>query len=234
MDYTGIKINRGTHGIFEEIEKNANVLCARGLIIFACIATILGILASIVDKSAYMTEVRICIAVIDVDCLLAAYFSLKKKEPSELQKYWLFLAWSLAICLAVSSVDSSVTLLYAVPVLLAVRYYSVLFTVVVSTLNIIFAFIPYIANVYKHAYPLDFIVLEEGTVITMAGDSLDGTVNALGSIDVTATITNMLTYGYLSTALFLVMISILAVMLSKFNRDNVIKQYNAARSRIEN
>lgn len=107
------------------------------------------------------------------------------------------------------------------------------FTLSVSVLNIIFAFIPYIIKVYIHAIPLDFIILEEGTVITMAGDSLHGTVNALSTIDRTATITNLLSFGYLGTVSILVFISVFAVLLTDFTRKTIIKQYNASRNRME-
>lgn len=122
-------------------------------------------------------------------CIATAWYSLKRKRHGSLHKYALFGAWSVAICMIASCIDSSVSLLYALPIILAIRYYSVGFTLSISVLNIIFAFIPYIIKVYIHAFPLDFVVLEEGAVITMAGDSLHETVNALSTIDVTATIT---------------------------------------------
>lgn len=233
MEYIDVKVNKGTKGIFNDIERSANKLCAMGLMLLAAVTTILVTIASFVDHSAYMVEVRICAAILVIDCLVMMYITFKTNVHQTKLKYILFLAWSLALGLMMTSVDSSVTILYAIPVLLATRYYDVVFTIVVSVLNIIFAFIPYIINVYKRAFPLDFVVLEQGTVITMAGDSLDGTVNALESINITDTISNMLAYGYLTLALILVMISILAVALTKLNHDNLIKQYNISRNRIE-
>ena len=233
MEYGEMKINRGTKGIFEEIEKSSNILCAKGLIACASITTVIGIIAVITDKSAYMKFVKIGFSIAVVVCAAMAWYSLSRKEHGSFHKYTLFIAWSVAICMIASSIDSSESLLYAIPIILSIRYYSVVFTLSVSVLNIIFAFIPYIIKVYIHAFPLDFIVLEQGTVITMAGDSLDGTVNALSTIDVTATITNMLTFGYLVTMSVLVVISIFAVLLTNFTRKNIIKQYNASRDRIE-
>jgi hypothetical protein len=109
----------------------------------------------------------------------------------------------------------------------------VVFTLSVSVLNIIFAFIPYIIKVYIHAFPLDFVILEEGTVITMAGESLHGTVNALSTIDRTATITNMLSFGYLGTMSALIFISVIAVLLTDFRQKTIVRQYNSTRSRLE-
>lgn len=233
MEYGEMNINRGKKSIFEEIEHSSNILCAKGLIACAAITTVIGIIAVILDKSTYMQSVMIRIVIAVVVCVAMAWYSLKRKKHGSLHKYALFAAWSVAICMIASCTDSSESLLYAIPIMLAIRYYSVVFTLSVSVLNIIFAFIPYIIKVYIHAFPLDFVVLEEGTVITMAGDSLYGTVNALSTIDMTATITNMLSFGYLVTMSVLVVISIFAVMLTSFTRKNILTQYNASRNRME-
>ena len=233
MEYGEMKINRGKKRIFEEIEKSANILCAKGLITCAAITTVIGIIAAIVDKSEYMQSVLIEFSIAVVVCVATAWYSLKRKEHGKLHKYALFGAWSVAICIIASNIDSSENLLYAIPIILAIRYYSVVFTLSVSVLNIIFSFIPYIIKVYIQAFPLDFIILEEGTVITMAGESLHGTVNALSTIDRTATITNMLSFGYLGTLSILVFISIFAVLLTDFTRKTIINQYNSSRSRME-
>ena len=233
MEYGEMKINRGKKGIFEEIEKSSNILCAKGLIACAAITTVIGIIAVIVDKSEYMPSVMIAFAIAVAVCVTMAWYSLKRKEHGSLHKYALFGAWSVAICIIASNIDSSENLLYAIPIILAIRYYSVVFTLSVSVLNIIFAFIPYIIKVYIHAFPLDFVILEEGTVITMAGESLHGTVNALSTIDRTATITNMLSFGYLGTFSVLVLISIFAVLLTDFTRKTIINQYNSSRNRME-
>ena len=233
MELGEMKINRGKKSIFEEIEKSSNILCAKGLIACAAITTVIGIIAVIVDKSVYMPFVAISLSIAVVVCVAMAWYSLKRQEHGGLHKYALFGTWSVAICMIASCIDSSESLLYAIPIILAIRYYSVVFTLAVSVLNIIFAFIPYIIKVYIHAFPLDFVVLKEGTVITMAGDSLRGTVNALSTIDRTATITNILSFGYLVTMSGLVFISIFAVLLTDFTRKNLIKQYNASRNRME-
>ena len=233
MEYGEMKINRGKKGIFEEIEKSSNILCAKGLIACAANTTVIGIIAVIVDKSEYMPSVMIAFAIAVAVCVTMAWYSLKRKEHGSLHKYALFGAWSVAICIIASNIDSSENLLYAIPIILAIRYYSVVFTLSVSVLNIIFAFIPYIIKVYIHAFPLDFVILEEGTVITMAGESLHGTVNALSTIDRTATITNMLSFGYLGTLSILVLISIFAVLLTDFTRKTIINQYNSSRNRME-
>ena len=233
MEFGEMKINKGKKSIFEEIERSSNILCAKGLLACAAIITANGIIASIVDKSEYMQSVMNEFAIVVVVCVAMAWYSLKRKAHGSLHKYALFGAWSVAVCIVASNIDSSGSLLYAIPILLAIRYYSVVFTLSVSVLNIIFAFIPYIIKVYIHAIPLDFIILEEGTVITMAGDSLHGTVNALSTIDRTATITNLLSFGYLGTVSILVFISVFAVLLTDFTRKTIIKQYNASRNRME-
>ena len=233
MEYGEMKINRGKKGIFEEIEKSANILCAKGLIACAAITAVVGIIAAIVDKSEYMQSVKTNFSVAVLVCVAMAWYSLRRKEHGSLHKYALFGAWSIAICMIASCIDSSENLLYAIPIILAIRYYSVVFTLSVSVLNIIFAFIPYIIKVYIHAFPLDFVILEEGTVITMAGESLHGTVNALSTIDRTATITNMLSFGYLGTLSILVFISVFAVLLTDFTRKTIINQYNSSRNRME-
>ena len=233
MEYGEMKINRGKKSIFEEIEKSSNILCAKGLIACAAITTAIGIIAAIVDKSEYMQSVIIEFAIAVVVCGAMAWYSLKRKDHGSLHKYALFGAWSVAICIIASNIDSSENLLYAIPIILAIRYYSVVFTLSVCVLNIIFAFIPYIIKVYIHAFPLDFVALEEGTVITMVGDSLHGTVNALSTIDRTATITNMLSFGYLGTLSILVFISVFAVLLTDFTRKTIIHQYNSSRNRME-
>lgn len=233
MKYREMNINRGRKGIFEEIEQSSNILCAKGLIVCAVITTVIGILAAIVDKSEYMQSVIIGFAIAVVVCASMAWYSLSRKQHGSLHKYALFGAWSVAICILASNIDSAETLLYAIPILLAIRYYSVIFTLSVCVLNIIFAFIPYIIKVYLQAFPLDFVVLEEGTVITLAGESLHGTVNALSTIDRTATIVNMLSFGYLGTLSILVLLSVFAVLLTDFTRKTIIHQYNSSRNRME-
>lgn len=227
------EINRGKKQLFEEIEKSSNILSAKGLITFAAITTVIGIIAVIADQSDYMRFVKINFAIAVVVCVATAWYSLQRKNHGSLHKYALFGAWSVAICMIASCIDSSENLLYAIPIVLAIRYYSVVFTLSVSVLSIIFAFIPYIIKVYIHAFPLDFVILEEGTVITIAGGSLHSTVNALSTIDRTATIANMLSFGYLGTMLGLVFISIIAVMLTDFTRKTIIRQYNSSRNRLE-
>ena len=231
MEY--VEINRGKKRLFEEIEKSSNILCAKGLIACASITTVMGIIAVIGDTSDYMQFVKINFTIAVVVCSAMAWYSLKRKVHGPLHKYALFGAWSVAICMIASCIDSAESLLYAIPIILAIRYYSVVFTLSVSVLNIIFAFIPYIIKVYVHAFPLDFVILEKGTVITLAGDSLHSTVNALSTLDRTATITNMLSFGYLGTMSVLVFISVIAVLLTDFTRKTIINQYNSSRNRLE-
>lgn len=232
IDYSSV--SRGTRGIFSGVEQSANRFSAKCLIMLAAVAIVLVALASVVDKSEYMHEVRIAIAALVVISLSAGVFCLVKKKETRYRKYMLCFAWFLALILAVTFIDSSVALLYAIPVLLAVRYNSVVFTLFVSLFNIIFAFFPYLINTYRGAYPLDFVVLKQGTVITIADASLDGTVNALTSgLDRTETIINMLSYGYLSIVLFLVIISVIAVSFTAYNRKLILDQYKKARSLLE-
>ena len=233
MEFAEMKIDRGKKGIFEEIEKSSNILCAKGLIAFAAMTTVIGIIAVIIDKSEYMKFIMTNFSIAVVVCVAMAWYSLKRKNHGTLHKYALFGAWSVAICMIASSIDSSENLLYAIPIILAIRYYSVVFTLSVSILNIIFAFIPYIIKAYTQAFPLDFVILEEGTIITVTGESLHSTINALSTIDRTETITNMLSFGYLGTMSGLIFISVFAVLLTDFTRKTIIKQYNSSRNRME-
>ena len=209
MEYGEIKISRGKKGIFEEIEKSSNALCAKGLIAFSIIIIVIGIIAAIIDKSEYMLYIKVNFAVAALVCAATAWYSLKKKKHGKLHKYALFGAWSVAICMIAISIDSSENLLYAIPLIFAIRYYSVVFTLAVSVLNIIFAFLPYIIKAYTQAFPLDFVILEEGTVITVTSESLHTTINELSTIDRAATITNMLSFGYLGTLSALLFISVI-------------------------
>lgn len=232
IDYTSV--SSGTHGIFVRVEKDANRFSAKCLIMLAAVAIVLVALASLVDQSEYMREVRIAISALVVICLCVGIFCLVKKQQTRYRKFVLCFAWFVSLVLAVTFIDSSVTLLYAIPVLLAMRYHSVIFTLFVSLFNIIFAFFPYLINTYRGAYPLDFVVLEPGTVITITNASLDGTVNALGDrLLRSETIINMLSYGYLATALFLVILSVIAVSFTAYNRNLILDQYKRARSRLE-
>ena len=233
MENGEIKINRGKKGIFEEIEKSSNILCAKGLIACSAIITLIGIIAAVIDKSEYMLYIKINFAIAIVVCLAIGLYSLKKKNHGHLHKYVLFGAWSVAICMIAISIDSSENLLYAIPVILAIRYYSVVFTLAVSVLNIIFAFIPYIVKAYTQAFPLDFVSLEEGTVITVTSESLHTTINELSTLDRTETITNMLSFGYLGTVSGLLLISVFAVLLTDFTRKTIIRQYNSSRDNME-
>ena len=232
IEYTDI--NRGTRGIFENIEGIANDFCSKCLILLAIVSFILVGVASIVDKSNYMHEVRIAVAVIVALCLASGIYCQVKKEGTRHRKYVLFFIWFISLTLAVTFIDSSVNLLYAIPVILAVRYNSVIFTLLVSLLNIIFAFFPYIINTYRRAFPLDFVVLTPGTTIRMTGTSLDETINSLGAgLDRSETIMNMLSYGYLTTVLILVIIAVIAVSATKGNRKAILMQYNKSRSLVE-
>ena len=232
LEYTNI--NRGTRGIFEGIEKEANRFCSICLILLAIVSFILVTIASIVDKSYYMHEVRIAIAILIVLSVSVGTYCLVKKEGSRRRKYILFFTWFIDLTLAVTFIDSSVTLLYAIPVLLAVRYNSVIFTLFVSLINTIFAFFPYLFNTYRGAYPLDFVVLEQGTTVQMAGASLDETINAIGSgLNRSETIINMLSYGYLTTVLLLLIIAVIAVSATDCNRKAILSQYNSKRSLME-
>ncbi|MCQ2770708.1 MAG: hypothetical protein MJ236_02785 [Clostridia bacterium] len=227
-------VSRGTRGIFADIEKNANRFSSICLIMLAAVAIILISVASIVDHSEYMHEVRIAIGLLILISLSTGIYSLVRKKQTSARKYVLCYAWLVSVMLAVSFVDSSVVLLYAIPVLLAVRYNSVIYTLFVSVFNIIFAFFPYLIYTYRGSFPLDFIMLQPGTVITITESSLDGSVNALiDQILRTETISNMLSYGYLAVALFLVIISVIAVSFTAYNRKLILDQYKRARSQME-
>ena len=233
MEYGEMEINRGKKKIFEEIEGSANILCAKGLVAFAAIITLIGIIAAIIDKSEYMQFTEINFAVAVAVCVGTALYSLKRKKHGKLHKYALFMAWSVAVCMIAISIDSSENLLYAIPIIFAIRYYSVVFTLAVSVLYIIFAFLPYIIKVYMQAFPLDFVSLEEGTVIVVTGESLHTTVNALSTLNRTETITNMLSFGYLGTMSALIFISVIAVLLTDFTQKTIVRQYNSTRNRME-
>ena len=84
MEYGEMKINRGKKRIFEEIEKSANILCAKGLITCAAITTVIGIIAAIVDKSEYMQSVIIAFAIAVVVCVAMACYSLMRKKHGSL------------------------------------------------------------------------------------------------------------------------------------------------------
>lgn len=227
-------VSRGTRGIFADVERDGNRFTANSLIMLALVAILLVSLASIVDKSEYMHEVRVSMTVLVAICLGVGISCLVWKKQSRYTKYVLFFAWFVALMLAVTFVDSSVTLLYAIPVLLAIRYNSVIFTLFVSLFNIIFAFFPYLINTYRSAFPLDFVVLQPGTVITITDTSLDGTVNAMtDQLARSETITNMLSYGYLAMALFLLIISVIAISYTAYNRKLLLDQYKRARSMME-
>lgn len=232
IEYTNI--NRGTRGIFESIEEQSNRFCAKSLVMLSIVSFILVAVASIVDKSAYMHEVRIAVGIIIILSAGAGVYCRIKKVGTRYRKYALFGIWLIVLMLAVTFIDSSVSLLYAIPVILAIQYSSVIFTLFVSLVNIVFAFFPYIINTYRNAYPLDFIVLEPGTTIQMTGASLDETVNALSiGIERSETIMNMLSYGYLTTALLLVIISAIAVSATNYDRKAILGQYNKSRNSVE-
>lgn len=227
-------VARGMRGIFESIEKKANRFNAKCLIALAVICAALDGLTLIVDKSEYMLQVTIATIILTALCLSAGIYCLRSKKESRYRKYWLFLVWFVALGIAASSVDSSVILLYAIPVILAIFYNSVILTLFVSVLNIVFAFFPFLINTYQGTFPLDYVVLYPNTTITVADMSLDGAVSALGEgINRTETIMNMLTYGYLATVLFLAIISAIAVVVTVSNRQNMITQYNRARNLVE-
>lgn len=232
VDYSSV--SHGTRGIFGKVENEANRHSAVCLVLLAVVAVLLTSLASLVDHSEYMHEVRWSMGALIVICLSVGVTCLVKKKEHRIRKYVLFFAWFVAIMLAVTFVDSSVSLLYAIPVLLVIRYNSVVLTIFVSLFNIIFAFFPFLINTYRNAFPLDFIVLKPGTTITVTDASLDTTINALGdNLLRNQTITNMLSYGYLAVVFFLVLISIIAVIFTAYNRNLILDQYKRARNLLE-
>lgn len=232
IDYSSV--SHGTRGIFGKVEREANRHSAICLVMLAIVAILLVSLASLVDHSEYMHEVRWSMTALIVICLSVGITCLVKKTETRSRKYILFFAWFAAIMLAVTFVDSSVSLLYAIPVLLVIRYNSVIFTIFVSLFNIIFAFFPFLINTYRNAFPLDFVVLKPGTTITITGASLDSTANALGdSLLRNQTIINMLSYGYLAVVFFLILLSLIAVTFTSYNRKLILDQYKRARNMLE-
>lgn len=232
IEYTNI--NRGTRGIFEGIEEQANRFCSRCLILLAVISFVLVVIATIEEKSIYMSEVRIADAINILLGLGVGIYCQIKKNGTRYRKYVLFFVWFVELMLIMTFVDPSATLLYAIPIILAIWYHSVIFTLFVSVINIVFAFFPYIINTYLDVYRPAYIVMEPGTTIQMTGASLAEEIYSLSAgIDRSATIINMLLYGYLTAVMALVILAVMAVAVTAYNRKALLVTYNKSRDLLE-
>lgn len=232
MDYTNI--NRGTRGIFEGIEKQANHFCSLSLIIMSVISFFLIVITSIESQGDYMTEIIIADSINIILGLTTGIYCQIKKDGTRYRKYVLFFVWFIVLTIILTYVDPNATLLYAIPIVLAIWYHSMIFTLFVSVINIVFAFFPYIINTYFGYYSPSFIVLNPNTTIEAMGTSLEEAVYSISDIiNRSETIINMLLYGYLTTVMALVILAVIAVAVTAYNRKQILSIYNKKRDLLE-
>ena len=230
VDSTNISISKGTHAIFASLEAEANRFSAIALILLSLIIILVLAAVSFVDGQEYMLGVQISMGICVAVSLAMGIYCLTIRQHPLYVKYILLLVWIFVVTVCTTFIDSSVTILWAIPIMLSIKYTSVVFTLMVSVIEQISLFFPFLYNSYHSSYPLDFIVLEKGTVIVMGDLSLDGTINGLETgIDRTKTISNMMVTGYLIPLFLILLLAVIAVSIVRRKRTEVLKQYRKQR-----
>ena len=219
-------MRRGKVGLFDTIERSANLISAHMFVALELLLCGLSVLLYFKVRELNAMSTFMVLSVIMLIVSAAELVFVRKREGKGI-----YLKWMTGVSFVISAVFTTSTLglggsiLFVLPILLSVQYCSLLYSIFISVITVLGSFIPLLLTSFVSFYDLNVIKLFPGSVITI-DKTLEGSLRP-EIIDIAGTKINEMLAIFLPAILFLIIVAIVTCVITSDFRKYLLEQYRA-------
>ena len=219
-------MRKGKTGLFGMIESSSNLRNSRVFVVMTAIlfaiAVLLRFTVTDVGQGSYFMWFSAGMLLVSLVELLIVQ---RKDGVGNSLKWILGVSFVVSAAVTTSTLGTVGSVIYVFPLLLSVSYYSVLFSLAISAITVVGAFIPFLLSAYLSSYNLNVVQIDApGTVIKVTS-SLREALDA-GLINETGTKINELLSILLPLVVFIIISAVMTVSITAAARRILLEQYH--------
>lgn len=217
-------MNKGKLGLFNAIDRSANLVSARLFVGLELLLTALSVLLYYTVPELRATTAFMGFSAVLLIISFVELAVITKKEGSG---DWL--KWILGISFVITAITTTSTMgvggsiLFIFPMLLSVQYCSLFYSVFISVITVMGSFVPLLLTSFLTFYDLNVIRLKPGSVVEV-GTTLEMALRP-EIIDEAGTKINELLAIFLPAVLFVIIIAVVTCVITHTYRKNILEQY---------
>ena len=216
---------RGKAGLFSIIESSANRRNIRAFVALTSLLFAVSVLLNFtVPEMGAIPLFMAFSAVMLLISVVELVIVRKKKGVGSHLKWMIGIGFILSAVTATSTMGAAGSIIYVFPMLLSIQYCSVLYSLFISVVTVMGAFVPPLLSSQLFNYDLNVVRLIPGSIIEVTS-TLEASLGA-GIINETGTKINELLSVFLPIILFVGIIAVVTVGITSAIRKNLLEQYH--------
>ena len=222
---TNQMMNKGKTGLFGMIERSSNLRNSRMFAILSLLLFALSVLLRNRVPELGMISLFMWLSAGMLLVSLAELVIVQRKEGAGKHLKWILgISFVVSAAITTSTLGMVGSMIYLFPLLLSIQYCSMMYSLFISVISIMGAFIPLLITVYMSNYDLNVVRLAPGTVIEVTS-TLEAALDTV-PVNATATKINELLAVLLPGAALVIIAAVVTVIITGAIRKIVLEQYH--------
>ena len=217
-------MHKGKLGLFNSIDRSANLVSARLLVCLESLLTALSVLLYFTVPELRATTAFLIFSVVLLIVSIVELTVIKRKEGSgDWLKWILGISYVITAITTTSTMGVSGSILFIFPILLSVQYCSLFYSVFMSVITVMGSFVPLLLTSFLTFYDMNVIKVNPGSVVEV-NTTLEAALTP-EIIDVAGTKVNEILAIFLPAISFVIIVAVVAGIITHSFRKNILEQY---------
>lgn len=222
---TSQMMNKGKIGLFGMIERSSNLRSSRAFAILALLLFALSVLLRYRVPELRMLPVFMWLSAGMLLVSLVELLIVQRKEGAGKHLKWILgISFVVYAAITTSTLGMVGSIIYLFPLLLSIQYCSMIYSLSISVISLMGAFIPLLLTVYMDNYDLNVVRLAPGTVIEVTS-TLEAALDTV-DINTTGTKINELLAVILPGTMLIIIAAVVTVIITGTIRKIMLEQYH--------
>lgn len=218
-------MTRGKTGLFSIIESTANQRNIRAFVALSSLLFALSVLLKFtVPEIGVIPVFMVFSGVMLLVSVAELVIVLRSKGVGSHLKWLIGISFIVSAVTATSTMGAAAGIIFVFPMLLSIQYCSVLYSLFISAFTIMGSFVPLLLSSHLSNYDLNVVKLIPGTVVEVTS-TLEASLGA-GLINEAGTKINELHSVFMPIILFVSIIAVVTVSITRAIRKNLLEQYH--------